>query len=204
MHPIPVVYGMTIGELASMINGEGWLNKGVRCDLTVIPCEHYFHGKAYTNPVKPSPNLPNEHAILLYPSTCFFEGTVVSEGRGTPMPFEVYGHPELEGDLSFVPVSIPGVSGHPKFQDQRCYGTDLRNFEPSGGWTRIHLKWLLDAYAGFPRKEEFFLPYFETLAGTSSLRRQIEAGWDESSIRASWQEDLEHFLVKRRPYLLYD
>ncbi len=203
MHPIPMVYGLTIGELARMINGEGWLKDGLRCDLTVIPCQHYFHGKSYSLPVNPSPNLSNDHAILMYPSTCFFEGTVISEGRGTAMPFEVYGHPGLEGDFSFTPVLIPGVSGNPKFRDQLCHGADLRVFEPSEGWTRIQLRWVLDAYAKYPRKEEFFTPYFEKLAGTSELRKQIEAGWDESRIRESWQKDLERYRIKRESYLIY-
>jgi len=204
MHPIPVVYGLTIGELATMINGEGWLNGGLSCDLTVIPCLHYYHGKPYSLPVKPSPNLSNDHAIMMYPSTCFFEGTVISEGRGTPMPFEVYGHPGLEGDFSFTPVSIPGVSEHPKFRDQLCYGTDLRDFVPPGGWDKLHLQWLLDAYEAYPRKEKFFKPFFEKLSGTSALRKQIEAGWDESRIRESWQKELEGYLEKRKHYLLYD
>lgn len=203
MHPIPVVYGLTIGELAMMINGEGWLDEGLQCDLQVIPCESYYHGKPYSMPVSPSPNLTNDHAILLYPSTCFFEGTVISEGRGTDSPFEVYGHPELEGDFTFTPVSIPGVSGDPKFRDQRCVGNDLRNFEPARGWS-IQLQWLLDAYEKFPRKEAFFTPYFEKLAGTSSLRAQIEAGWDEERIRKSWQKALGQYLKLREGYLIYD
>lgn len=203
MHPIPVVYGLTIGELAGMINGEGWLEGGLQCDLQVIPCEHYDHATTYSLPVSPSPNLTNDHAIRMYPSTCFFEGTVLSEGRGTPMPFEVYGHPDLEGSFSFTPVSIPGVSGNPKFRDQLCYGTDLREFEPADGWS-LRLTWLLDAYQKYPRKEEFFTSYFNTLAGTAALREQIEAGWDESGIKQSWQLDLEEFKKKREKYLIYD
>ncbi len=204
MHPIPVVYGLTIGELAMMINGEGWLGNGLRCDLQVIPCGHYVHGKSYSMPVNPSPNLTNDHAIKLYPSTCFFEGTVVSEGRGTSSPFEVYGHPDLDGDFTFIPVSIPGISGDPKFRDQACKGRDLREFVPEEGWTSLQLQWLLDAYARFPGKEEFFTPYFEKLAGTSSLRSQIEAGWDEKMIRKSWQEALDDYMKIREAYLIYD
>ena len=204
MHPIPVVYGLTIGELATMINGENWLGNGLRCDLKVIPCEHYAHGKSYTMPVSPSPNLTNDHAIRLYPSTCFFEGTVVSEGRGTSSPFEIYGHPGLDGDFTFTPVSIPGVSGNPKFRDQPCRGRDLREFVPEEGWTSLQLQWLLDAYARFPEKEAFFTPYFEKLAGTSSLRSQIEAGWDEKMIRDSWQEGLGNYMKIREAYLIYD
>ena len=204
MHPIPVVYGLTIGELAGMINGEGWLSKGVQCELTVIPCASYIHGQAYSMPVSPSPNLANDHAILMYPSTCFFEGTILSEGRGTAMPFEVYGHPELPGAFSYTPESIPGIARNPKFEGQVCYGEDLRSFTPEGGWSRIHLKFLLEAYEAFPRKEEFFTNYFNTLAGCDTLRMQVEAGWDEERIRASWKGELEQYKVKRRKYLIYD
>jgi uncharacterized protein YbbC (DUF1343 family) len=204
MHPIPVVYGLTIGELARMVNGEGWLSGGIQCELTVIPCANYHHGKPYSLPVKPSPNLTSDHAVMIYPSTCFFEGTVISEGRGTMTPFEVFGHPDLDGDYSFTPVSIPGMSSYPKLKDQRCFGVDLREYVPDGGWTRLELKWLLDAYASFPEKDRFFTGYFNTLAGTSELREQIEAGWDESRIRASWKPDLEQFLEKRARYLIYD
>ncbi len=204
MHPIPVVYGLTIGELALMINGEGWLRNGGRCDLTVIPCENYNHGRPYSLPVKPSPNLPNDHAIKIYPSTCFFEGTVISEGRGTLTPFELYGHPDLPGDFSFVPMAIEGMSMHPKLKGETCYGEDLREFSPEGGWNRIELRWLLDAYAKYPDKGNFFLPFFESLAGTDVLRQQIIAGWTEDRIRASWQPGLERYRMVRENYLLYN
>ncbi|RLD71096.1 MAG: DUF1343 domain-containing protein [Bacteroidetes bacterium] len=204
MHPIPVVYGLTIGELAGMINGEGWLSKGIRCRVTVIPCADYTRGQPYSMPVSPSPNLANDHAVLMYPSTCFFEGTVLSEGRGTDMPFEVYGHPDLPGAFSFTPEIIAGVARNPKFKGSICYGEDLRSFTPEEGWTRIHLQWLLEAYKAFPQKEEFFTSYFSTLAGTDKLRMQVEAGWDEERIRASWQEELEQYKEKRRKYLIYD
>ncbi|MCA1747246.1 MAG: DUF1343 domain-containing protein, partial [Bacteroidales bacterium] len=128
MHPIPVVYGLTIGEVAMMINGEEWLRDGLQCDLEVIPCANYYHGREYALPVNPSPNLPNDHAIRIYPSTCFFEGTVISEGRGTLMPFEVYGHPDLPGSFSFVPEGIDGMSMYPKLKGETCYGEDLRGF----------------------------------------------------------------------------
>jgi uncharacterized protein YbbC (DUF1343 family) len=204
MHPIPVVYGLSIGELAGMINGEGWLDKGIRCDLTVIPCENYSHGQAYSMPVSPSPNLANDHAVLMYPSTCFFEGTVLSEGRGTDMPFEVYGHPDMEGPFSFTPLAIPGVARNPKHEGKRCFGADLRGFIPREGWTRIQLSFLLDAHKAFPHKEEFFTPFIELLAGTDQLREQIEAGWDEDQIRASWQEGLDEYNLKRSKYLIYE
>lgn len=204
MHPIPVVYGLTMGELARMINGEGWLKNGITCELQVLPCGQYFHGKSYSMPVSPSPNLANDHAIRMYPSTCFFEGTVLSEGRGTPHPFEVYGHPDLKGSFSFTPISIPGVSGNPKFKDQLCIGADLTDFTPAEGWSRLHLQWLLKAYSDFPRKEEFFTSYFEKLAGTRTLRLQIEKGLSEEQIRQSWQKDLNLYLQKRKNYLIYD
>jgi uncharacterized protein YbbC (DUF1343 family) len=204
MHPIPVVYALTIGEVAMMINGEGWLRGGVQCDLTVIPCENYYHGREYSLPVKPSPNLPNDHAIRIYPSTCFFEGTVISEGRGTLMPFEVYGHPDLPGSFSFVPEGIPGMSMYPKLKGETCYGEDLRGFVPDSGWSRIELRWLLDAYEKFPDKKNFFLPFFESLAGTDRLRQQIIAGWTEEEIRQSWQPGLEKFRGIRERYLLYE
>ena len=203
MHAIPVVYGLTIGELAEMINGQGWLSDGMQCDLTVIPCKNYFHGKHVILPVNPSPNLNSDQAVLLYPSTCFFEGTVISEGRGTRLPFQSYGHPELQGDFSFTPRAIPGVAEHPKFEGVKCFGKDLSHVEPTGGWNRIQLGWLLDAYHGFPRKEEFFTSYFEKLAGTASLRKQIEAGWDEARIRESWQPGLEEYHKIREKYLMY-
>jgi len=204
MHPIPVVYGLTMGELAGMINGEGWLEGGISCDLGVIPCHGYSHGDPYSMPVSPSPNLTSDHAIRLYPSTCFFEGTVISEGRGTEMPFEVYGHPDLQGGFSFTPVSMPGRSTHPKHQDRLCRGEDLRGFEPEGGWNRVHLEFLLDAYARYPRKEEFFTGYFETLAGTTDLRLQIEAGWSAAQIRKSWQPGIGEYMRKREKYLIYE
>jgi uncharacterized protein YbbC (DUF1343 family) len=204
MHPIPVVYGLTIGELAGMINGEGWLSSGLRCDVTVIPCENYLHGQHYSMPVRPSPNLSNDHVIKLYPSTCFFEGTLLSEGRGTTMPFEIYGHPELPGAFSFTPETIPGVARNPKFEGSICYGADLRDYIPEEGWTRIQLQWLLDSYENFPRKEEFFTSYFELLAGTDKLQKQVEAGWDETRIRASWQGELEQYKLTRKKYLIYE
>lgn len=204
MHPIPVVYGMTIGELAKMINGEGWLKGGLQCELNVVPCENYSHLSFYSLPVNPSPNLSNDHAILLYPSTCFFEGTVLSEGRGTTMPFEIYGHPDMEGDFAFTPLSIEGVAANPKFKGELCFGTDLRGYHPQEGWSRLFLEFLMDAYEAYPNKDDFFLPYFEKLAGTASLRKQIETAWTQQEIRASWQGGIEDFLKKRKKYLIYD
>ena len=203
IHPIPVVHGLTIGELAKMINGEAWLANGVSCELRVIPCMNYTHQTPYSLPVKPSPNLPNDHSIKIYPSTCFFEGTVISEGRGTLNPFEVYGHPELKGSFSFVPKSIEGMEMNPKFKGITCYGEDLRDFEPSGGWTQLELRWLIDAYNKFPDKEHFFTAYFDKLAGTDELRKQLIQGKSEKQIRESWQEDLQEYMILRKKYLLY-
>lgn len=204
MHPIPVVYGLSIGELAQMMNGEGWLKGGVQCELEIIPCGNYSHGAAYSMPVRPSPNLANEHAILLYPSTCFFEGTILSEGRGTDMPFEVYGHPKMEGELSFTPRSIKGVAENPKYKGEVCFGGDLRGFNPAEGWSRLFLEFLMDAYEAFPDKEVFFTSYFEKLAGTASLRKQIEAGWKQDQIRESWSSDIDSYMDLRKEYLIYE
>jgi len=203
MHPIPVVHGLTMGELAGMINGEKWLRDEVQCDVTVIPCKNYTHADNYALPVKPSPNLPNDHTIRIYPSTCFFEGTVISEGRGTLHPFEVFGHPDLPGDYSFVPRSIEGMEMHPKFKGDTCYGKDLRNYVPDAGWNQIELKWLLEAYAAFPDKQQFFKPFFDLLAGTDALKKQIINGWSEQEIRRSWQSDLASYKQMREKYLLY-
>jgi len=203
MHPIPVVYGLTIGELAGMINGEGWLRGGIQCDLEVLPCTGYRRSASHSLPVAPSPNLPNDHAIRLYPSTCFFEGTVMSEGRGTPMPFEVFGHPDFPGDFSFTPERIPGVAEHPKFEGLDCRGMDLRDFVPPEGWTQIRLEWLMEAYAAMSLKEEFFTPHFDKLAGTAALRQQIMEGRTGREIREHWAPGLRDYLNKRKRYLLY-
>jgi uncharacterized protein YbbC (DUF1343 family) len=205
MHEVPVVHGMTIGEYGQMINGEGWLGNGLVCDLEVIPCLNYDHALRYKVPVSPSPNLPNMNAIYLYPSTCFFEGTVISEGRGTDFPFEVFGHPRLENAyFAFTPESIPGKSTNPKLKGETCMGMDLRylrnNPQHEG---RINLSWLLFAYENFPEKEKFFIPYFENLAGTAHLRQQIMDGMTEDEIRSSWSDQLAAFRKIRKKYLLY-
>lgn len=202
MHPIPVTHGMTLGEYAQMINGEGWLEGGKKCALEVITMKGWKHGDAYAVPNKPSPNLPNDHAIKLYPSTCFFEGTVLSIGRGTKNPFEVAGHPNLKGiyDFSFTPVSIPGMAKSPLLENQTCYGIDMRG-EPVPH--RIELKYLITAYRNFPDKEKFFNSYFEKLAGNNLLREQIKQGLDEEQIRETWKPGLEAFRAVRKKYLLY-
>jgi len=202
MHPIPFAHGMTLGELAGMINGEGWLEGGGQCALTVIPCTAYTHDTGYTLPVRPSPNLPNSQAIQLYPSLVFFEGTVVSVGRGTDMPFQVFGHPELPGDFTFTPQSGQ-VNRNPPLAGELCRGSDLRTYQSTDNRQQIRLSWLLGAWKDFPDKEAFFNGYFDTLAGTGALRKAIEEGWTEDMIRESWREGLEHFRTQREKYLLY-
>ena len=205
LHPVPVVYGMTIGEYAGMINGEGWLGEGLVCRLKVIPCLNYDHNSLYDLPVIPSPNLPNMNAIHLYPSMCFFEGTVLSEGRGTDFPFEVFGHPRLKhADFVFTPESRPGKSTHPKLEGQPCRGVDLRSYrEKPAVEKKLTLQWLIFAYRNFPDRENFFIPYFDLLAGSDQLKEQIISGLDEKQIRASWSADLEAFKKIRGKYLLY-
>ena len=199
MHPIPIVHGMTIGEYAQMINGEGWISSP--CDLTVIPMERYQRKMHYYLPIKPSPNLPNARAISLYPSLCLFEGTSVSVGRGTPYPFQHFGAPYLESDYSFTPKSGVG-SKYPKHENEVCYGTDLR--DPEDNLSGICLHWLIDAYQKSPEKEAFFNNFFDKLAGTDALRNQIVAGNTAEEIKASWVEGLLNFKEKRADYLIYD
>ena len=201
MHPIPVVHGVTVGELAQMINGEGWLSNGVKCDLKIIPVTNYNRDTKYVPSIKPSPNLPNYNSIRWYPTTCFFEGTVLSEGRGTQNPFEFIGYPDPDmGDFSFTPTSIPGMSTYPKFQDKTCWGLDLRDREPA---EKIELSLIIDMYAKFKEKDLFFKKYFNTLAGTEQLMNQIESGLSEEEIRSSWQPKLDAYKKIREKYLLY-
>lgn len=208
MHPVPVVYGMTIGEYARMINGEKWLANGVQCDLEVVTLEGYTHETRYELPVAPSPNLQNKKAILFYPSLCFFEGTNVSVGRGTDHPFEMYGAPGLlDGDYTFTPHAIPGVSENPPFKDQECRGELLASvcidWNAPGS---LNLFFLLNAYHNYPDKANFFLKnnFFDKLAGTAVLRQKIIAGATEEEIRASWQPALDEFKSLRSKYLLYE
>lgn len=211
MHPVPIVHGMTVGEYARMINGEEWLQNGVRCSLSVVKCENYTHSDRYELPVPPSPNLPDMASVYLYPSLCLFEGTEVSVGRGTDRPFTMIGHPDFEGgDHSFVPRSIPGKSKEPKHEGDTCRGFDLREvgttrMKEEGG---ICLAWLIRFYEHLKERSEerfaFFLHHrFDRLAGTDSLRIKIEEGWSEERIKESWEEDLELFREMREKYLLY-
>lgn len=205
MHPIPVLHGLTIGELAQMINGEGWLKpKSRKCSLTVIKMENWKHGDPYWLPVKPSPNLPNEQAIRLYPSLCFFEGTSVSVGRGTYFPFQVLGYPDTEaGNFTFTPASLQGLDTNPMYKDLTCYGVDLREFPFKGG---LSLQFILDFYNRLNKNTEVFFSrakWFDLLAGTNMLRTQISAGLTEEEIRSTWEKDLDTYKEKRKKYLLY-
>jgi uncharacterized protein YbbC (DUF1343 family) len=205
MDPVPVVHGMTVGEYASMINGEGWLKNGIKCDLTVIKCKNYDHKTYYTLPVKPSPNLPNQNSIYLYPSICFFEGTNISLGRGTLFPFQAYGSPELpDKGFSFTPESLPGAK-NPPLLGVKCFGTDLRDAieKKLVPRSKLNLGWLIDAYNNYPQKDKFFTSYFDVLAGGPVLREQIQKGMSVEQIRDTWKEGLEIFSKIRDKYLLY-
>lgn len=205
MDPVPIVHGMTVGEYAMMINGEGWLKRGVKCDLTVIKCKNYDHKTYYILPVKPSPNLPNQNSVYLYPSICFFEGTVISCGRGTSFPFQAFGSPDLpDRGFSFTPQSVPGAK-NPPYLGVKCYGSDLRKaidnkLVPK---PQLNLEWLIRAYIDFPKKDKFFTPYFDVLAGGPVLREQIQKGLSAKEIRATWKDGLVKFSKIRAKYLLY-
>jgi uncharacterized protein YbbC (DUF1343 family) len=206
MNPVPVVYGMTIGEYALMVNGEGWLAGGRTCRLQVIRMLDYAHTDLYQLPVSPSPNLPDMASVYLYPSTCFFEGTRVSLGRGTPYPFRLIGYPGFAGgDTSFMPVSLPGIAPRPPYQDTLCNGIRLDGFEAvyPKTYRRLYLFWLCSMYRSYPDKEQFFLPYFDKLAGNSDMRKRIIAGADEQGLQQDWQKDLDAFRKTRKKYLLY-
>ncbi len=206
LHEVPIVHGMTVGEYAGMVNGEGWLPNGLRCDLLVIPCENYDHQTVYELPVKPSPNLPNMRSIYLYPSICLFEGTVLSVGRGTDKQFQVLGAPGFPFDFAFTPQPMPGAKNPPQ-EGKLCKGIDLTLKDPLAlrNAARIDLSYLLDFYQKSPDKGSFFLKnlFFDKLAGGTELRTQIVDGWSEEEIRTSWQADLEKFRAVRKKYLLY-
>lgn len=205
MHPVPIVHGMTVGEYAMMINGEGWLKGGIKCDLEVIKCLNYNHSTLYELPQRPSPNLPNQNSVYLYPSLCFFEGTRISLGRGTDFPFQAYGSPNLpDKGFSFTPDSTFG-SKNPPLRGQKCYGIDLRNALKEGlvPVPQINLGWVIDAYNNYPEKDKFFIPYFDVLAGGLVLREQIQRGMTSEQIRETWKPALEKFMKIREKYLLY-
>ena len=205
MDPVPVVHGMTVGEYATMINNEGWLNNGERCNLIVIRCSGYNHQKYYELPVKPSPNLPNQTSVYLYPSLCFFEGTPFSCGRGTRFPFQAFGDPKMPDEgFNFIPESLPGAKNPPRL-GLKCFGTDLRNAISDGivPVAGLNLSWIINAYSKYPDKEKFFIPYFDVLAGGPQLREQIQKGMTENEIKATWKEGLTQFGKIRAKYLLY-
>ena len=198
MHPVPIVHGMTIGEYAKMINGENWIT--TRCELIVIEMENYTHNTNYDLPIKPSPNLQNARAVNLYPSLCLFEGTNISVGRGTDYPFQHFGAPYLKSNYSFMPKSGEG-SKYPKHEDIVCFGTDLRFQEDY--LTALNLNWIIETFKQCSEKEEFFNNFFDKLAGTDKLKKQIIAGMTAKEIKASWQEGLEEFKKIRKKYLIY-
>ncbi|WP_083586341.1 exo-beta-N-acetylmuramidase NamZ family protein [Algoriphagus zhangzhouensis] len=201
MHPIPIVHALTVGELAQMINGEKWLKGAKTCELDIIPMENWTHTTSYAIPVKPSPNLPNDLSIRLYPSTCLFEGTVISLGRGTYFPFEVYGYPDPKfGDFTFTPVSIDGMSKTPPHQDKLCYGRDLRGESMDHHFT---LEYLMEAYQKSGMKEKFFNNYFNTLLGTDEIKKAMLAGKSGQEIEQSWKSGIEAYKVMRKNYLIY-
>ena len=200
MHPIPTLHGMTIGEYAQMINGEKWLKDGIQCELIVIPCSNYNREMAYSLPVKPSPNLPNDQSINLYASLCLFEGTNVSVGRGTEKQFQIYGSPFLpKSDFSFTPIPNFGAK-EPLYKNELCYGEDLTSIAKV---SKLELKWLIKTYISTADKSKFFNSFFTKLAGTKKLQQQIESGFSEEQIRKSWEKGLDDFKKMRKKYLIY-
>lgn len=204
MHKIPVVHGLTIGELATMINEEGWLNNSVKCKLTVIKMKNYSHKTLASINIKPSPNLPNDISLRLYPSLCFFEATEISVGRGTDYPFQIIGYPDtVFGDFSFTPADMPGMQMNPEQEGKLCFGLDLRNQSLD---TKFTLKYLIYFYNKFKDKSKFITrkDWFNKLAGNSLLQEQILSGMSEADIRKTWQKDLNEYKKLREKYLLYE
>jgi uncharacterized protein YbbC (DUF1343 family) len=208
MHPIPIVHGCTVGELAKMINGEKWLKNGINCDLTVIPCVNYDHTMSYDLPYQPSPNLPNTTSIYAYPSLCLFEGTAISVGRGTEYPFQWFGFPQFKsGNRELTPVDLPGIAMDPPFENQRCNGVliENKNLSDFRSIKQLQLDWILLAFKEYDGPAVFFKSpdFFDKLAGNELLRKQIIEGKSPQEIRTSWQEDLDKYLKMRSKYLLY-
>ncbi|MFW5721344.1 MAG: exo-beta-N-acetylmuramidase NamZ domain-containing protein [Bacteroidota bacterium] len=206
MHPVPIVHGMTIAEFAQMINGEGWLKNGLKCNLSFIACDNYTHDSLYQISTPPSPNLQNMLAIYLYPSLGFFEGIALNVGRGTDFPFQVFGSPELQNaEFSYTPKSMNGSSKNPKHKNQKCYGVDLRNIDIKQlvALRKINLEWLIFGYQNSADKENFFNTFFYNISGTSTLNKQIEKGFSAAEIRESWEPGLEEFQKIREKYLIY-
>jgi len=213
MFPIPMSHGLTVGEFAQMANGEGWLANKATCNLRIIPVANYDHDMPYTLPVKPSPNLNTQQAIMLYPSTCMFEGVYLNHGRGTYYPFTVLGSPELKGiySFSYTPTSIKGMAETPLFMDQECYGLDLRNYdvEKLRKSKKINISWIIELYKAHPFKEKFFeklskeMNSIEIQIGVGEFRQQVINGVSEEEIRKSWQPGLSQYKEMRKKYLLY-
>lgn len=206
MHPIPVLHGCTVGELAQMINGEGWLKDGLRCELTVIPVEGWKHGQPYSLPIKPSPNLPNDQSIALYASLCPFEGTSVSVGRGTHTPFQIIGSPDIQTyPYTFTPQALEGFDKNPLHKGKACSGLDLRYIQTPKGFSLKYVIEFYQAYQKTGKADRFFTraSWFDLLLGTSSVREAIIAGKDETSIRSIWQRSLDNYKIIRQRYLLY-
>ena len=202
--PITVVHGLTLGEMAQMAIGEGWLKDGAKVPLLVVPCENYTHQTRYELPIAPSPNLRTMKAIYLYPSTCYFEATPVSLGRGTDMPFLVYGHPDMKNrTFEFTPRSVPGAK-NPPLLDEHCWGVDLRDISDEDAIAQgINLEYVIDAYNDLGMGDKFFRNFFELLIGRGDIRQMIEDGKSAAEIKATWADDVAKFKEQRRPYLLY-
>jgi uncharacterized protein YbbC (DUF1343 family) len=214
MFPIPIAHGLTVGEFAQMANGEGWLTNNVKCKLRINKVANYNHDMPYVLPVSPSPNLNTQQAVMLYPSTCLFEGTYLNHGRGTYFPFTLIGSPELNGKYTFnyIPKGIKGMAETPLFMNQVCYGLDLRQYdvEQLRKKKQINLQWMMDLYKASPNKEQFFdsklskeMGVIERLTGSPLFRQQIIDGKSEKEIRASWEHGLSLYKVMRKKYLLY-
>jgi uncharacterized protein YbbC (DUF1343 family) len=206
LHPVPIVHGMTIGEYAQMIDGEGWLNNKIKCDLQVIPCQKYSHSDYYELPVKPSPNLPDMASVYLYPSLCLFEGTMVSVGRGTDKPFECFGYPNMpNATYTFTPHPVKGASADPPYNGKECRGYDVSVYgNMYMKYSRqLYLYWIIKTYQSAPDKANFFNPYFLNLTGTDELEQQIKDGKSEEEIHKSWEPGLKKFKEIRKKYLLY-
>jgi uncharacterized protein YbbC (DUF1343 family) len=212
--PIPISHGMTIGEFAQMINGEGWIPGKKQCRLNIIKIKNYNHDKEYVLPVNPSPNLNTNQAVMLYPSTCLFEGVALNHGRGTQFPFTIFGAPSLKGkyNFSFTPVSIKGMSESPLYMNEVCYGLDLRKYDIAKlrKTKQINIEWMMELYKAFPDKEKFFdrtqskqMGNIDGLAGTADFKKQIIEGKSEKEIRASWEPGLSAYKEMRKKYLLY-
>jgi len=212
--PIPIAHGMTIGEFAQMINGEGWMADKKQCRLNIIKVKNYNHDMEYVLPVKPSPNLNTQQSIMLYPSTCLFEGVALNHGRGTQFPFTILGAPSLKGqyDFSFTPISIPGMSESPLYMNELCYGVDLRKYDISKlrASKQVNIEWMMELYKAFPNKQKFFdrsqsrqIGNIDFLSGDSAFKEQIKNGISEKVIRASWEPGLSQYKEMRKKYLLY-